>query len=80
MWQLEHWSASRIASAIVKARPLIAFHAAVEVMLNGDDKKLAALMANPAVTARLVDYDDDPTADLVDEDYARELRERFPQP
>lgn len=79
MRQLERWSVSRIARVIVQAKPLTTFHAVVEVMLNGDDDKLAALMANPAVAARLVGYDDDRTADLVDDDYAKQLRARFPQ-
>jgi len=75
--QIEAWSSDNLIRVIAGTDPLVVLRMLAEVMLNGDDAKLAELMAKPEVAARWADYWSDPDVDIRDEGYATRLRELF---
>ena len=73
---LESMSAAELTSALVQSDPLVALRALAEVMLNGDDGKLAALLANGDLRAHWLRYETDRGTNGRDRGYAEQLRTR----
>lgn len=74
---LESMSAGDLAGALCASDPVVALRALAEVMLNGDDAKLTALLADAALTRHWQSYGSDRGVDARDHEYARQLRQRL---
>lgn len=57
--------------------PIVALRTIAEVMLNGDEEKLAVLLASDELTAHWRKFGNDPEVDDRDYDYARALEKRL---
>ena len=77
MEKLESLTAERLALEIMGSPPVVALRCLAEVMLNGDDDRLAAVMAVPEVVAVLLECQEDPWFNERDSEYFQQLRERF---
>lgn len=77
MGLLESLPVGEVALMIMGSPPIVALRALAEVMLNGDDEKLATLMATPEVAVAWLSYEDDPFVNSRDHGYARQLNKRF---
>lgn len=77
MGDLESMSAGELANALRGSDPVVALRALAEVMLNADDAKLTALLADAALTRHWRSYESDPEVDARDHEYARQLNQRL---
>ena len=73
---LEDLSADQLIPTLLASDPLVALRALAEIMLNGDEAKLDAVLANPRIHTRWASYASDPDFDERYHGYARRLRER----
>lgn len=79
MAMLEQYPANELGPALAGTPPVVALRALAEVMLNGDDAKLDALLANTELTANWQQFETDTGVDDRDHGYAKQLRARLPQ-
>jgi hypothetical protein len=76
MDMLSDLSADELAKLMVTLDPVVVLRALAEIMLNGNEGKLNALLRKRAVNARWERYQLDTEADGRDDRYAQLLRER----
>lgn len=74
---LERMTAEQLAGALLNSMNVVALRALAEVMLNNDETKLSALLANEALTAHWRGYHMSPFVDMRDDQYARQLEEKL---
>jgi hypothetical protein len=79
MGMLERMSAAELTAALLGSDPLVALRGLAEVMLNGDDAKLTAMLANSDLRAHWAKYESDREVDARDRNYAEQIRQRQPR-
>lgn len=79
MEQLESQPANLLAARFLNSTPVIALRGVTEVLLNGDEVKLALLLANERLTLFWQDYQNDAYVRNFDHGYAEQLRAKLPK-
>ncbi len=77
MSSLEKLPIGELIPMLIRSGPLVALRALAEIMLNGDETKLAALLGNEQVCKRWVPYASDASAGRDDHQYAEQIRARL---
>jgi hypothetical protein len=74
---LEQLPADKLAAMLKRSDALVALRGLAEVMLNGDGKKLKALLKDSQLTAHWRQFGTDPEVDHADRSYAQRLEQHL---
>ena len=77
MSTIEKTPAAQLAGMALASTPVVALRVMAEVMLNGDEEKLNALLENNVLTTWWRDYKTDRFVDEKDHEYAAALEKRL---
>lgn len=76
---LERMSAAEVIAALLGSDPLVALRGLAEIMLNGDETKLTAALADARLRQHWARYSSDAEVDGNDHRYAEQIRQRQPR-